>query len=55
MGKVKIDIYYYLIEDMCILTKVFRKYSLSGPPPNIYFVSKPLNLISRHGNQYSVQ
>ena len=35
MGKVKIGIYCYLIAD--ILTKVFRKYLLSGLLPNIYF------------------
>ena len=34
-----------------ILTKVFRKYLLSGSPPNVYFVSKPLKLISCHDNQ----
>ena len=49
MGKVKIGIYSYLIAD--ILTNVFRKYLLSDPPPNVYFVSKTLNLISCHGIQ----
>ena len=49
MGKVKIGIYCYLSAD--ILTHIFRKYLLSDPPPNLYFVSKPVNLISCHGNQ----
>ena len=43
MGKVKIGIYCYLTAD--ILTKVFQKYLLNGPLPNIYFLSKLLNLI----------
>ena len=47
MGKVKIGIFCYFIAD--ILTKVL--YLLSGPPPNVFFVSKPLNFISCHGNQ----
>ena len=29
----------------------FKKYLLSGPVPNIYFLSKPFNLIGCHGNQ----
>ena len=41
MGKMKTDIYCYFIAD--ILTKVFLKCLLSGPLPNIYFLSKPLN------------
>ena len=40
--------YYYLIAD--ILTKKIQKYLLSGPPSNIYFVSKPLNFNRCHGN-----
>ena len=46
MGKMKIGIYCYFIAD--ILTKVFQKCLLSGPLPNIYFLSKTLNFI---GNQ----
>ena len=49
MAKVIIEIYCYLIAD--ILTKVLQKCLLSGPLPNIYFLSKPLNLIGCHGNQ----
>ena len=47
MGKMKIGI----IAD--ILTQVFRhiKILLTGPLPNIYFLSKTLNLIGCHGNQ----
>ena len=49
MGKMKIGIYWYFTAD--ILIKVFQKYFLSGPLPNIYFFFKPLNLIGCHGNQ----
>ena len=49
MGKNEIDIYCYLIAD--ILTNVFQKGLLSGPLPNIYYLSKPLNMIGCHGNQ----
>ena len=48
MGKMKIDIFCYFTAD--ILTKFFWKCLLSGPLPNIYFLSKPLNLIGWHGN-----
>ena len=48
MGKVKIEIYCFLIAD--ILTKVLQKCLLSGPHRNMYFLSKPLNLIDSHGN-----
>ena len=53
MGKTKICIYccMYFIAD--ILTKVFWKCLMSGPLLNIKFLSKPLNLISCHGNQKS--
>ena len=49
MGKVKVGLYFYLTAD--ILTKVFQKFSLSSPLPNIQILSKPLNLIGCHGNQ----
>ena len=49
MGKMKIGIYCYFIAD--ILTKDFMKCLMSGSLPNIYFLSKPLNLIGCHGNQ----
>ena len=49
MGKVEISIYCCLTAD--ILTKVLQKYSLSSHLPNIWFLSKPLNLIGYHGNQ----
>ena len=48
-GIMKIGIYCYLNAD--ILTKVFLKYSLSSPLPNISSLSKPLNLIGYHGNR----
>ena len=48
MGKVTVGLYFYLTTD--ILTKVFQKCSLSRPPLNIWFFSKPLNLIGCHGN-----
>ena len=51
MGKVKIGIYCYMYLIADILTKVFWKYLLSGPPPNVYVVSKPLKLISCHVSQ----
>ena len=34
-----------------ILMKIFQKCLLSGPLPNIYLLSKPVNLIGCHGNQ----
>ena len=43
MGKVKIEIYCYLIA--VILTKVLQKGLLGGPPPSISFQSKPFNCI----------
>ena len=46
MGKVKVALYFYLIAD--ILTKKFQKCSLSSPLPNIWILSKPLNLIGCH-------
>ena len=49
MGKVRIGIYCYLIAE--ILTTVFQKCLLSGPLPDIYFFTKPLNLIEYQGNQ----
>ena len=45
----KIGFYCSLIAK--ILTKDFRKCLLSGPLPNIYFLSKPLNLIGCENNQ----
>ena len=49
MGKVKVGLYCYLIAD--ILTKVLQRCSLSSPLPNIWILSKPLNLIGCHGNR----
>ena len=49
MGKMKIGIYCYLTADTLI--KNFQECWLSGPLPNIYFLSKPLNLIRCRGNQ----
>ena len=49
MGKVKVGLYCYLIAD--ILTKVLQRCSLSSPLPNIWNLSKLLNLIGCHGNQ----
>ena len=46
MGKVKIGLYCYLITD--ILTKFYR-----NALPNISVLSKPLNLITCHGNRNS--
>ena len=40
MGKMKIDIYCYLVAD--ILQKFFQKCLLSSPLANIYFLSKLL-------------
>ena len=51
MGKVKIDFYCYLTAD--IVTKVVQKWSLSSPPPNISFLSNPLNLIGCHDSRKS--
>ena len=48
MGKVKVGLYCCLIAD--ILTKVLQKCSLSSPLPNIWILSKLLNLIGCHGN-----
>ena len=50
MGKMKIGIYCYFIADI-LMTKVFETCLLSGTLPNIYFLSKPLNLIGFHDNQ----
>ena len=49
MGKMKIGMYCCFIAD--ILMKAFKKCLLSGPLPNIYFLSNLLNLIGCHGNQ----
>ena len=49
MGKVKVGLYFYLTAD--ILTKVIQKCSLSSPLPNIWILSKSLNLIGCYGNQ----
>ena len=49
MGKVKIDLYFYLTAD--ILTKVFQNCSVTNPLPNIWILSKLLKLIGSHGNQ----
>ena len=49
MRKVKVGLYCHLIAD--ILTKILQRCSLSSPLPNIWLLSKPLNLIGYHGNQ----
>ena len=49
MGKVEIGIYCCLTADMLI--KVLQKCSLSSLLPNIWILSKPLNLIGCHGNR----
>ena len=49
MEKMKVGLYCYLIAD--ILTNVLQRCSLSSPLPNIWILSKPLNLIGSHGNQ----
>ena len=49
MGKVKIEIYCYLIAD--ILTKVLQKCSWSSPLQTIWILSKLLILIGCHGNR----
>ena len=49
MGKVKIEIYCYLVA--VIVTKVSQKCLLSCPPPSISFQSRPVNLIGCHGNK----
>ena len=49
MGNVKVVLYCCLIAN--ILTKVLQRCSLSSLLPNIWILSKPLNLISCHGNQ----
>ena len=49
MGKVKVDLYFCLTAD--ILTKVFQKCPLSSPLPNIWILSKPLNLNGCHRNR----
>ena len=46
--EMKIGIYCYLTAD---ILEVFQKCLMRGPPPKIHFLSKPLNLISFHGNQ----
>ena len=48
-GKVEVGLYCYRIAD--VLTKVLRRCSLSSPLPNIWNLSKALNLIGCHGNQ----
>ena len=52
MGKVKAGLYCYLIAD--ISTKVIQRCSLSSPLPNIWMLSKPLNLIGCHGNRKDI-
>ena len=47
--KKKFGVYCYFIAD--ILSKDFWKCLLSGSLLNMYFLSKPLNLIGCHGNQ----
>ena len=49
MGKVEIGIYCCLTADMLI--KNLQKCSLSSLLPNIWILSKPLNLIGCHGNR----
>ena len=49
MGNVKVGLHCYLTTD--ILTKVLQRCSLSNPLPNVWILSKPLNLIGCHGNQ----
>ena len=49
MGKVKVGLYCYFIVD--ILTKVLQRCSLSSPLPNIWILSKPLNLLGYHANR----
>ena len=51
LGKVKIEIYCYHTQSADILTKVLQTCSLSSPLPNIWILSKPLNLIGCHGNR----
>ena len=45
----KVGLHFYLTA--AVLTKILQKCSLSSPLPNIWILSKPLNLIGRHGNQ----
>ena len=45
----KIGVYCYLTAD--ILTKNLQKYSLNSPLPNIWILSRLLNLIGCHGDQ----
>ena len=52
METMKIGIYCYVIAD--ILRNILQKGLLSGRLPNIYFLSKPLNLIGCHGNQNTI-
>ena len=49
MGKVKVGLYFYLTADS--LTKVLQKCALSNSLPNIWILSKLLNLIGCHGNR----
>ena len=49
MGEMKIGIYCCLIAD--IFTKVFLEMFVEWSSTNMYFLSKPLNLIGCHGNQ----
>ena len=49
MGKVKIEIYCYLIAD--ILTKIFQECSWSSPLQTILILSKLLIMIGCHGNR----
>ena len=45
----KVGLHFYLTA--AVLTKILQKCSLSSPLPNIWILSKPLNLIGRHGNR----
>ena len=49
MGHMKVCLHFYLTA--AVLTKVLQKCSLSSPLPKIWILSKPLNLIGRHGNR----
>ena len=49
MGNMKVGLPFYLTA--AVLTKISQKCSLSSPLPNIWILSKPLNLIGRHGNR----
>ena len=49
MGNMKVGLHFYLTA--AVLTKILPKCSLSSPLPNIWILSKPLNLIGHHGNR----